>query len=542
MRLFGRFGAALRRRTVWRRLVVPYGASVAGVAAVSLLIGQLLPRYHVGNISMLYLLLVLALAILAGSGPAILASVLAFLAFDWFFVPPVGRLTVSDPQEWLALCLFLIVAVIAGQLAAGLQRRAEEARRRARESETLYALSTALLGDVRLEHMLQIIVERLREALDLRHAAILLANADGDLSVAAEAGEPLDAAERAERQAGAAWAFASGGASGRYLAPGDGRVTGPLGSLPARGQPPRLGIYVPVVLGAERLGVLAAVERRAGEPLAVDQARLLAAVVAQAALAIGRTRLAEEEERARAAAESDRMKSTFLASVSHDLRTPLTAIRTAASGLRRASLARHDAVYDELAAGIEREVDRLNRLVDNLLEMSRIEAGALPPQKAPEEIGELAGTALARLAPLLRDRRVTVQLAPDLPLVPLDAAQIDRVFTNLLENAAKFSPPGGLIVLEAFAEGGELRVSVHNDGPSLPDDQRGRIFDKFYRLDAGGGRGTGLGLAICKGIVEAHGGRIWAENDPRGVSVIFTLPLDNAPRAAAAPAPAGARR
>lgn len=524
--------------------MLTYGASVGGVAAVTLLIGQVLPRYHVGNISMLYLLLVLALAILAGSGPAILASVLAFLAFDWFFVPPVGRLTVSDPQEWLALCLFLIVAVIAGQLAAGLQRRAGEARRRARESETLYALSTALLGDVRLEHMLEIIVERLRDALDLRHVAILLANADGDLAVAAEAGEPLDAAARAEREAGAAWAFASGGASGRYLAPGDGRVTGPLGSLPAaRGQPPRLGISLPIVLGAERLGVLAAVERRAGEPLAVDQARLLAAVAAQAALAIGRTRLAEEEERARAAAESDRMKSTFLASVSHDLRTPLTAIRTAASGLRRASLDRHDAVYDELAAGIEREVDRLNRLVDNLLEMSRIEAGALPPQKAPEEIGELAGTALARLAPLLRERRVTVQLAPDLPLVPLDAAQIDRVFANLLENAAKFSPPGGLIVVEAFAEGGELRVSVHNEGAPLPEEQRGRIFDKFYRLDAAsGGRGTGLGLAICKGIVEAHGGRIWAENDPDGVSVIFTLPLDGAPRAADAPAPAGARR
>jgi two-component system sensor histidine kinase KdpD len=273
----------------------------------------------------------------------------------------------------------------------------------------------------------------------------------------------------------------------------------------------------------------------------VDQARLLGAVVAQAALAISRTRLSEEEERARAAAESDRMKSTFLASVSHDLRTPLTAIRTAASGLRRAAPAHGDA-YDELAAGIEREVDRLNRLVDNLLEMSRIEAGALPPQKAPEDIAELAGTALERLAPLLRDRRLTARLAPDLPLVPLDAVQIDRVLTNLLENAAKFSPPGGLILLEAHAQGDELRVSVHNQGPRLPQDQRVRIFDKFYRLDAppGGVRGTGLGLAICKGIVEAHGGRIWAENDPTGVSVIFTLPLGTA--AAPAVQPVGAQR
>ncbi len=236
------------------------------------------------------------------------------------------------------------------------------------------------------------------------------------------------------------------------------------------------------------------------------------------------------------------MKSTFLASVSHDLRTPLTAIRTAASGLRRGSPARHDPVYDDLAAGIEREVDRLNRLVDNLLEMSRIEAGALPPHKAQQDIAELAGTAIERLAPLLRERRLTTQLSPDLPLVPLDAVQIDRVLTNLLENAAKFSPANGLIVLEAYAEAGELRVSVHNQGPQLPESQRARIFDKFYRLDAapGGVRGTGLGLAICKGIVEAHGGRIWAENDPTGVSVIFTLPLGAAEPTAVEPV--GARR
>ncbi|HZQ37980.1 MAG TPA: ATP-binding protein, partial [Dehalococcoidia bacterium] len=479
--------------------------------------------------------------IYAGSGPAILASVLAFLAFDWFFVPPVGRITVSDPQEWLALCLFLIVAVIAGQLAAGLQRRAAEARRRARESETLYALSTALLGDARLEHMLQIIVERLVSTLDLRHAAILLADANGNLLLAAQAGEPLSDAEDAERRAGATWAFDSGAAASRFAGFGNGRVTRPFRAAAANPDYPRLGLYLPIVLGSERLGVLAAVERTAGETLAIDQARLLGAVVAQAALAIGRTRLAEEEERARAAAESDRMKSTFLASVSHDLRTPLTAIRTAASGLRRASLDRHDTAYEELAAGIEREVDRLNRLVGNLLEMSRIEVGALPPQTAPEDIAELVGTAIVRLSPLLRERRLTTQLAPDLPLVPVDAVQIDRVLTNLLENAAKFSSPGGLIVLEAYADAGELRVSVHNRGAPLPEDQRIRIFDKFYRLDAapGGVRGTGLGLAICKGIVEAHGGRIWAENDRDGVSVIFTLPL--AGGAPATAAPVGAR-
>ncbi|MHB8574849.1 MAG: DUF4118 domain-containing protein, partial [Dehalococcoidia bacterium] len=205
-----------------------YGSSVVGVAALTWLIGLVFPRYHIANISMVYLLLVLALAVFAGSGPAIVASVLSFLAFDWFFVKPIGRLTVSDPQEWLALFLFLVVAVITGQLAAGLRRRAEEARRRAHEISTLYELSIAILGDARLEHVLRVIVGRLEVTLGLRYAAVVLVNGAGELELAAESGGPLDPQEQRERVAAAHWALEAGDATGCFAAAGAARVTRPL--------------------------------------------------------------------------------------------------------------------------------------------------------------------------------------------------------------------------------------------------------------------------------------------------------------------------
>jgi two-component system, OmpR family, sensor histidine kinase KdpD len=281
------------------------------------------------------------------------------------------------------------------------------------------------------------------------------------------------------------------------------------------------------VLGNQPLGVAVAYGNSNAEIRGEERRRLLQAFAAQTALAVGRTRLAQEEERARAAAESERLKSVFLASVSHDLRTPLTVIRTAAAGLLRASSRRTDAAQRELAASIDQEAERLNRFVENLLEMSRIEAGSLPLHRKPEDLAEIVGTAAHRLAPLFADRTLRVDVPDDLPLVSLDAVQMDRVVANLLENAAKFSPPRSAIAVRVWLDGGCVHLWIHNEGPHLPQDQLSRIFDKFYRLDPGGMgiRGTGLGLAICKGIVEAHGGTIRAQNDSSGVSFIVSIPL-----------------
>jgi two-component system sensor histidine kinase KdpD len=520
---------------LWSTLV-RYGASVGGVAAVTWLISLVLPHYHVGNISMVYLLLVLALAVFAGSGPAIAASVLAFLAFDWFFVPPVGRVTVADADQWLALCLFLVAAIITGQLAAGLRRRAAEAQRRAQETQTLYALSMAILGDTQPAHVLQVIAEQLVATLRVRRVSIWMLGDDGALASRAEAGEPLAHTAQAALETGVRWAFEAGGPSGQYSTGNAVRVIRPLESLlrpgGSEGREPVVA-YMPVLLGATRLGVVAAYADAGRDLLGGDRIRMLEAFAAQTALATSRGRLAQEEERARLAAEASRLKSIFLATVSHDLRTPLTAIRAAAAALQVHSWSSGgSADGEELAQSIDREAERLNRLVGDLLEMSRIEAGGLPPRKTPEDLAEIAGTVLERLKSQLALRTVLVRIPGDLPLVPLDAVQIDRVLTNLLENAAKFSPAHGRIVLEAVGDGQELHVSVYNDGARLPEHEHLRIFDKFYRLDPGavGQEGTGLGLAICKGIVEAHGGRIWAENDREGVGIVFTLPIgDQAP-------------
>ena len=515
-------------------LAAAYAASIAGTGAVTWLISIVLPRYHVANISMVYLLLVLALAVWAGSGPAIVASLLAFLAYDWFFVPPVGRFTVDDPSEWLALFLFLVVAIISGQLAAGLRRRAAEARRRARETTTLYELSMEVLGDARLEHVLQVIAERMLQTLGLRSVAVLLIEADGSLRLATEAGARLDPREIEERALNARWALETGTATNRFASSGSARITRPIDrsgqNLDAE-QALLMASYVPVVLGGQTLGLVAAIYGSLHTNPNQETRNLLDAFVAQTALAIGRAKLADEEEKARAAAESERMKSTFLASVSHDLRTPLTAIKAAAEGLREDAESRADEPHRELAAGIDREAARLDRLVGNLLEISRIEAGGLPLQKEPEDLSEVVGIAVGRLTSMLAGRTLTVSIPDELPMIPLDAVQIDRVLTNLLENAIKFSPEGSEIGLQAAMEGNSVSIRVRNSGRPLGTDDRRRIFDKFYRLDSGDRvpRGVGLGLAICKGIVEAHGGQIWEENDSGGVTFVVRLPLSGSP-------------
>jgi two-component system sensor histidine kinase KdpD len=506
-----------------------YLAGIAGVALMTLLISAVLSLYHIANISMIYLLMVIALAVWAGSGPAVVASIAAFLAYDWFFVQPVGRLTIEDPSEWLALFLFLVVAVIAGQLAARLRRSAAEARSRARETTALYELSMEILGDARLEHVLNVIAERMVQILQLKSACIFLVGADGELRIAAESGVALDASEAHERALNARWVLETGAGTNRYSAAGDARVTCPI-DQPAEltlGPVTLLATFLPVVLGGQSLGLVAVTYREGKSDFDGETRHLLDAFVAQTALAAGRARLAAEEEKARAAAESERMQTVFLASVSHDLRTPLTSIKAAAESLREDAESRRDEPHRDLASGIDREASRLDRLVGNLLEISRIEAGGLPLRKTPEDLSELAGTVVGRVTPMLAGRRLNVSMPDDLPLIAVDAVEIDRVLTNLLENAIKFSPPESEIDLSATRSGGFMELRVRNTGARLSEEDRRRIFDKFYRQELGGHgpRGVGLGLAICKGIVEAHEGEIWVENEDDGVSFVVRLPM-----------------
>jgi two-component system sensor histidine kinase KdpD len=263
-------------------------------------------------------------------------------------------------------------------------------------------------------------------------------------------------------------------------------------------------------------------------PLGPDQMDLLETLARQAASGLERVRLASEAEEARVSAETERLRSTLLSSVSHDLRTPLATITGAASTLLQPGNLGPEAER-ELKEAIYEEGDRLNRLVTNLLDMTRLESGSLQLGKDWESLEELVGTALGRLKRELGGRRVEVRIPADLPLVSVDGLMIEQVFVNLLDNAAKYAAPRSAIFVSATAAPGEITVEVADEGPGLPQGAEEQVFEKFHRAGSGP-RGSGLGLPICRAIVTAHGGRIWAESrPPRGVAFRFTLPLGDAP-------------
>jgi two-component system sensor histidine kinase KdpD len=291
------------------------------------------------------------------------------------------------------------------------------------------------------------------------------------------------------------------------------------------------GIYLPLTASHGTVGVLGVVPHEPRRLLAPDQVHLLETFVGLTALAIERADLAREAERIRLQMETERLRSSLLSAVSHDLRTPLSVITGAVSTLLESDTSLDSTVRQELLASALGEAERLNRLVANLLDMTRLEAGALEVRKEWQSLEEIVGAALARLSRPLRDHEVVPCLQADLPLVPMDELLIQQVFVNLLENAAKYAPPGSPIEIRVSGSNGSLEVQVADRGPGLPASDLERVFDKFYRTpDTTGRPGAGLGLAICRGIVELHGGKIWAENRPGGGAAFrFTLPLTEAP-------------
>jgi two-component system sensor histidine kinase KdpD len=296
-------------------------------------------------------------------------------------------------------------------------------------------------------------------------------------------------------------------------------------SLP-EGEPPAraVDLIVPIQGAREEIGEI--LLWRAGGSLSSAEKRLLQTFASQASLAIERTWLARAEARARVLEESDKLKTAILSSVSHELRTPLSTIKAAASSLRGNEVSWDSAARPELIAAIDDEADNLNLLVGNLLDMSRIESGALKPQLEWNMLSEIVGSVLARMKRLIVDHRMQIEVPDNLPLVPVDYVQMEQVFTNLISNSLKYAPAKSLIKIHAHSVGDWMHVQVSNQGPHVPREHLERIFDKFYRVtEAERITGTGLGLSICKGIVEAHGGRIWAENVPGGLSFNFTLPL-----------------
>jgi two-component system sensor histidine kinase KdpD len=429
-------------------------------------------------IALLYLIPLGTITAQLGLGPGITSALITFLTFNYFFIQPYYTFTVHQPTDIVILVVFLIVAVVISQLVARAQAGLAAATAREREATQLYELSTALTGLNNDRAIAQILTKQVCAVAESEYVELTITGAH---------------------------AFA-------YRLP---EVTPPA-------RPPELIVPIEAargILGEIRLW-------RATPAISSSETRLFRTFASQGALALERAWLTQAESRARVLEESDQLKSAILSSVSHELRTPLSTIKAAASSLRGKEVSWDSPARMELVAAIDDEADHLNMLVGNLLDMSRIESGALKPRREWNILSEIVGSVLARMKRLSESHQITVDVPENLPLVPVDYVQMEQVFTNLVSNSLKYAPANTVVCIRARVEEGSIHVQVSNQGPQVPPEDLERIFDKFYRITAAERvTGTGLGLSICKGIIEAHGGHIWAENLFDGLAFNFTLPL-----------------
>lgn len=459
---------------------------------------------------MLFLGAVVIAALNWGRGPAIWASLLSVVAFDFLFVTPYLTFAVSDTQYVLTFLALLGVGLVMSTLAARAREQAESAQQREAETAELYDLSRDLAATPELAGILRTLVKHVENTFG-REAAILLPSSQpqGSLTVhAASPGLELEPNELAV----ADWVYRHGQPAGR------GTNTLPAAKLR----------YLPLITARGVVGVFGIHGSAAPEQyLTPKQRRLMEAFANQAALAIERANLAEAARQAQVLQVAERLQTALLNSVSHDLRTPLVSITGALSSLEEDGALHDEASRHSLITNARAEAERLNRLVGNLLQMTRLEAGTVTVSRVPTDLREVIGSALDQLNDALAGRPVSVDVPDDLPFVPLDAVLIGQVLLNLLDNALKYSPPGSPIDVTARVAGAYVEVSVADRGVGIPTEDLQRVFDKFYRVERPNNvSGTGLGLSIGKGIVEAHGGFIGAENRPGGGTIItMVLPL-----------------
>jgi two-component system, OmpR family, sensor histidine kinase KdpD len=486
---------------------VPYAISTGFVAAalgVALLISQFI---DLDNISLVFLAAVLASAVRYGAGPSVFAALLSVLCYNFFFLPPLYTFTIADPANVVALFFFMIVALLTSSLTARTRTQAVIARKEAKTTGELYAFSKKLAGIAKLDDLLWATAHQIASMLKVE---VVILTAEGD-SIAVRAGFPPEDELDDADLAAARWCWDHNQPAGR------GSDTLPGGKR----------LFLPLRTGRGVVGVLG-INRKAPGPLFTpDERRLLDALADQAAVAIERTQLAEDIDEARVLAETERLRSALLTSISHDLRTPLASIIGTITSLRSFGKLYDDKTRDEMLATAQDEGERLNRFVANLLDMTRIDSGAVELRREMIDLSDIVGSALQRCNKVLADHRVAVALAPDLPMFPLDFVLMEQVLVNLLDNAAKYAPSGTTIEIDGRRDGGTVVIEVRDEGPGIPLDDLERIFDKFYRVRSGDRQraGTGLGLAICRGFIEAQGGTIVAANRAGRSGAVFTIRL-----------------
>ncbi len=536
----------------WEQYLLDSVLAVVGAMLVTGVIAVFHLYPLIPNISIVYLLVVLALASVRGRFASILASIVAFLSFDFFLVPPLYVFTINRIEEWIALFVFLVTAILTSQLAVTLRRRAEQSNRRERETRILYDLVRVTNREDEPEHQLHAIALAIVDVFSswgVHDCAILQPDASGTLLVQASAYQPIEQIKISpDEKAIASWVMTHGRSMGLYDDESLATTTSSrfvqrvVVGITAKGRTVRRSLrLIPLKTGQQVVGVLRLrildeslkltrderLEEEDNQPNA--RTAFFWTFLEQASSLIERARLRRENLRIAVLQRTDALRAALLSSVSHDLRTPLASIKAAASSLLQEDVQWDEETKRSFARSIEREADRLNRLVGNLLDMSRIEDGALKPEKELYTLPELIQDVLGRLKPLLGDRIVRTQVPADLPPVEQDYMQIDQVLTNLIENAVRYTPKDSPIEVSAHCEGAHIVISVADRGPGIPEGDLERVFDKFYRVldekhSTRHPSGSGLGLAVCKGLVEAHGGRIWAE--PReGGGVVFSVSL-----------------
>jgi two-component system, OmpR family, sensor histidine kinase KdpD len=449
-----------------RRFLLATAASVSAVALVTGLIALIEPHVPVLSLGVLYIFAVLPVAVVWGLWFALPVSVASMLAFNWFFLPPRHTFTLEDGENWFALAVYLATAVVVSHLAARARRRAVAAEQRERESALLAELASELLAGRKLGDEVGEIADRAAHVLGVRSAWIDL---------------------------------------------GPSRNTN------------RTQVPYPLEVSGQQIGTI--YMPTGADPSLEARSRFLPALAALLAVAAEREQLENEALEAEMLRRSDLVKTTLLRAVSHDLRSPLTGVRTAIGALRNPTLNLTSADREDLLETIELESSRLGRIVGDLLDLSRLEAGADPPDTEAWDLADLVRQTVDTL-----DGHDRVEVAGETPVVEVDATQLQRALANLLENALKFSPADASVHVRITATRKEAIVRVVDHGPGLEPGELERVFDPFHRREGDPRAGAGLGLAIARGFVEANGGRLWAESRPgQGATFAVALPVAEVP-------------
>ena len=484
--------------------------SIGIVAASTGIASLMFPYFNLVDLAMVFLLGIMIVASRTGKGPSLLAALLSVACFDFFFVPPYHTFIVSNVKYFVSFIVMFIVALVISSLTLRIREQADAARLRERRTAAIYNLSRELVHEQEVKNLSTIAEKHISEVFSSK-VVVLFPDENGNLNIPSTREETfaLDQSELGVAQ----WTF-------------DHRQQAGLGTDTVPGAK---ALYMPLVTSSRTVGVLGILPAFSPGMFNPEQVHILESFANQTAIALERGLLAEEAKNALLKAETETLRNTLLSSVSHDLRTPLAAITGASSTLLQPDITLDNDSRNELMKTIYEEAEHLNEIIRNVLDITRLESGAIIVKKEWQSIEEIIGVVLNRLSEKLKDHPLSVSLSADLPLVPFDALLIEQVMMNLLDNAVKYTPRETPLDLFATLKENSMLVELADRGPGIPEGEEKRIFEKFVRGSASKG-GIGLGLAICRTIITAHGGDIWAENRPGGGAVFrFTLPVTGKP-------------